>query len=69
MPFHWPEFDNDDPGFMLCATELVNGILGGMALPPLPRYQTFRIDNWFGRFLMVRRHVTFVVRLPTGLSP
>lgn len=45
MPFNWPVFDSDDPGFMLCATELVCGIVGGMALP---RYQTFRIDNWFG---------------------
>lgn len=45
MPFNWPDFDNDDPVFMRCATELVHGIVGGMALP---RFQTFRIDNWFG---------------------
>jgi hypothetical protein len=45
MPFHWPEFDNDDPRFMRCATELIGGMVAGMGIP---RYQTFRIDNWFG---------------------
>lgn len=45
MPFNWTEYENDDPDFLLCATELVHGIVEGMAPP---RYQTFRIDNWFG---------------------
>jgi hypothetical protein len=45
MPFHWPEFENDDPAFMNCAVEMVHGVVGGMGLP---RYQVFRIDNWFG---------------------
>ena len=45
MTFNWAEFDNDDPEFTLNACELVRGIVGGFQLP---RYQIFRIDNWFG---------------------
>ncbi|NLY02288.1 MAG: hypothetical protein GXY83_39890 [Rhodopirellula sp.] len=43
MAFDWPEFDNDDSNFMTCVEELAHGLCFAV-----PRFQIFRVDNWFG---------------------